>query len=99
ENGAFATSITSLSIGLTATRTANYDYTLVATANGPTATISASALDPSSVKGYSGAVIISAPTGDAPSIICQTTGVQTTTTAPTVPTSATACPANMEILK
>ncbi|MDB9456550.1 type IV pilin-like G/H family protein [Dolichospermum circinale] len=99
ENGAFATSITSLQIGLTATRTANYDYTLSATATGSTATISASALDPTSLKGYSGAVIINAPTGDAPSIICQTTGVQTNTTAPTVPTNATACPSGMEILK
>ncbi len=99
EKGEFATAITSLQIGLTATRTANYDYTLTATATGSTATISASALDPTSLKGYSGAVIISAPTGDAPSIICQTTGVQTNTTAPAVPSSATACPTNMEILK
>lgn len=99
EQGAFATSITNLSIGLTATRTANYDYTLTATPTGSTATISASALDPTSLKGYSGAVIISAPTGDAPSIICQTTGVQTNPTAPVVPTSATACPSGMEILK
>ena len=99
EQGAFATSITNLSIGLTATRTANYDYTLTATPTGSTATISASALDPTSLKGYSSAVIISAPTGDAPSIICQTTGVQTNATAPVVPTSATACPSGMEILK
>ncbi|MFM6269936.1 MAG: type IV pilin protein [Dolichospermum sp.] len=100
ENGAFATSITSLSIGLTATRTANYDYTLTATAIGTSATISALALDPNSVKGYGGGVFISAPTGDAPSIICQTTGVQGTTSAGALtPSSATACPANMEILK
>ncbi|MFM6203172.1 MAG: type IV pilin-like G/H family protein, partial [Dolichospermum sp.] len=89
-----------LSIGLTATRTANYDYTLTAIATGATATITALALDPSSVKGYGGGVFISAPTGDAPSIICQTTGVQGSTSASGLtPSSATQCPTSMEILK
>jgi type IV pilus assembly protein PilA len=100
ENGSFATSITNLSIGLTASSTANYDYNLVAVGTGASATITASAKDKTSLKGYSGGVFISTPTGDAPSIICQTTGVQNTTSADALtPNTATACPANMEILK
>ncbi|MFN5952594.1 MAG: type IV pilin-like G/H family protein [Dolichospermum sp.] len=100
ENGAFATAITNLSIGLTTTSTANYDYNLVAVGTGASATITASAKDPTSLKGYSGGVFISNPTGDAPSIICQTTGVQGGTLATSlVPTSATVCPGPMEILK
>ncbi|MFM6784745.1 MAG: type IV pilin-like G/H family protein, partial [Dolichospermum sp.] len=108
ENITFSADLPSLQVNIPtqteyygyAILTANYDYTLSAIANGPTATISASAQDPSSVKGYSGAVIISAPTGDAPSIICQTTGVQgSTNTSGLTPSSATQCPTSMEILK
>ncbi|MBD2139639.1 type IV pilin-like G/H family protein [Anabaena sp. FACHB-1237] len=100
ENGVFATSITNLSIGLTASSTANYDYTLTAVGTGASATITASAKDTTSLKGYGGGVFISTPTGDAPSIICQTTGVQgNTSSSGLTPTSATACPSGMEILK
>lgn len=100
EQGTFATSITDLAIGLTATSTANYNYTLNASATGTNATIAASAIDNSSLKGYSGGVFI-ATSGDAPSIICQTTAVQgSTLTATTLaPSSATTCPASMEVLK
>ncbi|MFM5994380.1 MAG: type IV pilin-like G/H family protein, partial [Dolichospermum sp.] len=91
--------ITSLSIGLNATATANYSYTMAGGGTTANVTIVAMATDVTTLRGYSGGVFISTPTGDAPSIICQTTGVQTTTTAPLVPTSATQCPANMEILK
>jgi type IV pilus assembly protein PilA len=103
EEGTFATAVTSLGVGLTTTGTANYDYTLTATATGTSATIVAFAKDPNSVKGYGGGVFITA-TGDAPSIICQTTAVQgsTATVANLAPTSGTACPTTpiaMEPLK
>ena len=64
-------------------------------------TIAASATDVNTLRGYSGGVFINTTTGDAPSIICQTTAVQGTTGAGGLtPTSATACPTGiMEILK
>ena len=99
ETGSFATSVTSLSIGLTATSTNNYDYTLAGGGTATSVTIQASAKDFSALRGYSGGIFISTPSGDAPSIICQTTGVQGTVTAPAVPASATACGTAQEILK
>ncbi|MFM5957210.1 MAG: type IV pilin-like G/H family protein, partial [Dolichospermum sp.] len=100
ENGAFATSITSLSIGLNATATANYSYTMAGGGTNANVTIVAMATDVTTLRGYSGGVFISTPTGDAPSIICQTTGVQGTTPAGALtPSSATQCPTSMEILK
>ena len=98
EQGTFATNVTDLAIGLTAATTANYTYSLgTTTATGTSATITASASDTNSLKGYGGAVFI-ATTGDAPSIICQTTAVQGTVTA-LVPTNATTCASAMEVLK
>ena len=98
EQGTFATTVTDLAIGLTAATTANYTYSLgTTTATGTSATITASASDTNSLKGYGGGVFI-ATTGDAPSIICQTTAVQGTVTA-LVPTNATTCAAAMEVLK
>lgn len=100
ENGTFATSITALSIGLTTTSTNNYDYSQSAGGTAASVTITASAKDTTALKGYSGGVFISTPSGDALSIICQTTGVQGTTSASALtPTSATACPTSMEIVK
>ena len=102
ETGLYATSISSLSIGLNATSTGNYDYTALpntsGTAGGANATIVASAKDPNSVRGYSGGVFISTTAGNSPSIICQTTAVQGAFTV-VVPTSGTACGTDMEILK
>jgi type IV pilus assembly protein PilA len=98
ENGSFANSITSLSIGLTTTSTNNYDYSQSAGGTAANVTITASAKDVNALKGYSGGVFISTPTGDAPSIICQTTGVQAGS-APIAPSGATGCPSGMEILK
>ena len=93
EQGTFATAVTDLGIGLTATTTANYTYTLAATTSGTNATIVASATDANSVKGYSGGVFITTA-GDAPSIICQTTAVQGTTppVAPNAPTGTSTIP-------
>ncbi|MBJ7298083.1 MAG: type IV pilin-like G/H family protein [Dolichospermum sp.] len=99
ESGLFANSITSLSIGLTTTSTNNYDYSQSAGGSATSVTIQASAKDFSALKGYSGGIFISTPSGDAPSIICQTTGVQSAAAAPTAPTSATACSTGQEILK
>ena len=99
EEGTFATAVTSLGVGLTASSTANYDYALAGNASGASATVTASAKDPNSLKGYSGGVFI-ATTGDAPSIICQTTAVQgTIVAAGLAATSATACPSGLEVLK
>jgi len=99
EEGVFATAVTSLGVGLTATSTGNYDYTLAGTATGPNATITASAKDPSSLKGYSGGVFI-ATSGDAPSIICQTNNVQGGIAATALAaTNATTCPVDMSVLK
>ena len=100
ETGSFATSVASLSIGLTGTSTNNYDYSQSAGGTAASVTITASAKDATALKGYSGGIFISTPSGDAPSIICQTTGVQGTTTATAlVPTGATSCGAGMEVLK
>ena len=99
ENGSFANSITGLSIGLTTTSTNNYDYTQSTGGTATSVTIQASAKDFSALRGYTGGIFISTPSGDAPSIICQTTGVQGAVTAPTAPTSATACASGQEILK
>ena len=98
ENGSFSSSLTTLSIGLNATSTANYDYAQSAGGAVTSVTITASAKDFGALRGYSGGVFI-ASTGDAPSIICQTTAVQGAVTAPTAPTSATACASGQEILK
>jgi len=100
ETGSYVTTITALSIGLNATSTVNYDYTpaVPSGVTGTTITILASAKDPNSLKGYSGGVFISPTTNDAPSIICQTTGVQTGSTL-AVPTSGTSCGTTMEIVK
>ena len=102
ENGQFATSVAELSIGLIGTTTANYTYTILpasaGTATVATATITASAFDSNSVRGYSGGVFINTTVGDsAPSIICQTSGVQGATTV-AVPTSGTSCASGMEVL-
>ncbi|MFM6099903.1 MAG: type IV pilin-like G/H family protein [Dolichospermum sp.] len=101
EQGSFSSDITSLSIGLNATATANYSYTMAGGGTNANVTIVAMATDVTTLRGYSGGVFISAPTGDAPSIICQTTGVQgsTFTASGLAPGSATQCPTNMEILK
>jgi type IV pilus assembly protein PilA len=102
ETGSFASttaSLTSLSIGLTATNTTNYNYTIGGGGTTVSVNIMASAIDSNALKGYTGGVFIAAPTGEAQSIICQTTGVQGATP-PVVPTSGTACTgANMEIVK
>lgn len=101
ESGSFATNIAEVAVGLNATSTANYEYTLNATpGTGAQATIVASATDKNSLKGYSGGVFISSTTGDAPSIICQTKEIQGSTSAGALtPGSGTACPSNMEPLK
>ena len=99
EQGTFATTIPDLSVGLNATRTGNYDYILNATGNGTSATIAASALDTSSIKGYGGGVFI-LTTGDAPSIICQTNNVQgATTSGNLVPLTGTSCNTGMKPLE
>lgn len=97
EEGVFATNIPSLAIGLNGTSTANYNYTISATATGTVATVTASAIDANSVKGYGGGIFISG-SGDAPSIICQTTGTQGTIVT-LAPVNATTCPTGMEILR
>jgi type IV pilus assembly protein PilA len=98
EQGTFATTIADLSVGLNATSTSNYDYVLAATpATGLTATIVATAKDSNSVRGYSGGVFITS-NGDAPSIICQSTGLGTSNTA-AVPSSGTLCASGMDVLK
>ncbi|AFW94932.1 general secretion pathway protein H [Anabaena sp. 90] len=98
EQGSFASTIPDVAVGLNTTRTGNYDYILNASAT--SATIAASALDTSSLKGYGGGVFISA-SGDAPSIICQTVNVQgATTSGNLLPTSGTSCNTpTMDVLK
>ena len=99
ENGEFAGSVTSLSIGLTGTSTNNYNYIQAGGGAATSVTIQASAKDFSALKGYSGGIFISTTSGDAPSIICQTSGVQGSSTAPAAPTGATVCGGSMELLK
>ncbi|MFN9617675.1 MAG: type IV pilin-like G/H family protein, partial [Dolichospermum sp.] len=98
ENGSFANSITALQIGLTATSTTNYNYTVSGGGTASSVNITASAVDFNALKGYSGGVFIAAPTGEAQSIICQTTGVQASATAPAPPASGTSC-GSLEIVK
>ena len=98
EQGTFATTIADLSVGLNATSTSNYDYVLNGIpATGLTATIVATSKDLSSVRGYSGGVFITS-NGDAPSIICQSTGLGINNTA-AVPSSGTLCASGMDVLK
>ncbi|MFO0054860.1 MAG: type IV pilin protein [Dolichospermum sp.] len=101
ETGSFASttaSLTSLSIGLTATNTTNYNYTIGGGGTTVNVSIIAAAVDFNALKGYSGGVFIAAPTGEAQSIICQTTGVQASATIPAVPASGTSC-GSLEIVK
>lgn len=101
ETGSFASataSLTSLSIGLTAANTTNYNYGITNGGTASSVNITASAVDFNALKGYSGGVFIAAPTGEAQSIICQTTGVQASATAPAAPASGTSC-GSLEIVK
>jgi type IV pilus assembly protein PilA len=99
EDGVFATSVTALGIGLTATSTGNYTYAVSANPNnGSVATIVAAAIDTNSLKGYSGGIFIAAA-GDAPSIICQSDNVQAATSSFGAPNNATTCPTGMQVLK
>lgn len=102
ENNAFASSVTSLSIGLSATSTTNYDYPITGGGTASSVVLQASAKDFNNLKGYSGGVFIIATTGDSPSFICQTTGVQGAAgaigTVPALPTTA-GCTGTVETLK
>ncbi len=97
ETGSFASTVTELSIGLTGTSTANYTYAVQGGGTGVSVTITASASDTNALRGYGGGVFINTTTGEAQSIICETTGVQASTTS-LIPTGATGCPTGMSIL-
>lgn len=74
DHGKFASSGTVLSIGLP-TRTANYDYEI--TSNDATsATFTATALQPESLKSYAGGVVAVSP-GVTLTAACQTEGLST----------------------
>ena len=102
ENTSFAGDINSLQIGIP-TSTDFYDYTINPTTPvSSSTTILATAKDTTSLKGFSGAVVI-LTTGQTEAVACQTVGVQGTggTSAPTLSTTAgaTVCPGGMENMK
>lgn len=103
ENTAFANNVEALQIGVS-TSTTDYKYEIAGTTN--TATIVATPVDTTSLKGFSGGVVI-LTTGQTAAIACQTTGVQAqktvaipvlTATASTAAAGA-ACNGNMENMK
>ncbi|MBD2725726.1 type IV pilin-like G/H family protein [Nostoc sp. FACHB-892] len=99
ENTSFAGSIDVLQIGIP-TSTPNYNYTISA-ADVNTTSVTATAKDPTSLRGFNGGVTI-LTSGQTAAVACQTTGVQATNAlvAPALSATSASCGAGtMEAMK
>jgi type IV pilus assembly protein PilA len=97
ENTKFTTDVTLLGLGLK-TQTTNYGYTISpTTADGVSSAASPAAASINSLKGYGGAVVVTAPDASGAAgtqtILCETTGVGNPTAINITAGSNTVCPA------
>ncbi|HEY9657237.1 MAG TPA: type IV pilin-like G/H family protein [Allocoleopsis sp.] len=85
ENPQFATDVSTLEIGIP-TATTDYNYTIPG-ANAATASFNAAAVDGTTLRSYSGGVMVVSATGQSSAVACQTTAP--TATPPTLTLTGT----------